>query len=126
MVGHNALGHVARTSRSGRHALQDVAPLHQSRDVTALDVLYSSIGSFTSTGEDEMDAMKIVGIVLIVAGALGLAYGSFSYTKETHETKIGPLELSVKDKETVNVPVWAGVGAILIGGVLLVAGGKRR
>jgi len=73
-----------------------------------------------------MDAIKIVGIVLIVAGALGLAYGSFSYTKETHETKIGPLELSVKDKETVNVPVWAGVGAILIGGVLLVVGGKKR
>ena len=73
-----------------------------------------------------MDAMKIVGIVLIVAGVLGLAYGGFSYTKETHETKIGPLELSVKDKETVNVPVWAGIGAILIGGVLLVAGGKRR
>ena len=73
-----------------------------------------------------MDSMKIVGIVLIVAGALGLAYGSFSYTKETHETKIGPLELSVKDKETVNVPVWAGVGAILIGGVLLVVGGKKR
>ena len=73
-----------------------------------------------------MDAMKIVGIVLIVAGALGLAYGSFSYTKETHETKIGPIELSVKDKETINVPVWAGVGAILIGGVLLVVGGKKR
>ncbi len=72
-----------------------------------------------------MDAMKIVGIVLIVAGALGLAYGSFSYTKESHETKIGPIELSVKDKETVNVPVWAGVGAILIGGILLVGGKKR-
>jgi hypothetical protein len=54
-----------------------------------------------------------------------LAYGSFSYTKETHETKIGPIELSVKDKQTVNVPVWAGVGAIVIGGVLLVFGGKK-
>lgn len=73
-----------------------------------------------------MDAIKIVGIVLIVAGALGLAYGSFSYTKETHETKIGPIELSVKDKETVNVPVWAGVGAILIGGGLLLVGGRKR
>jgi hypothetical protein len=66
-----------------------------------------------------MSAVKIVGIVLIVAGILGLAYGKFSYTKETHEAKLGPLELSVKDKETVNVPVWAGVGAIVVGGLLL-------
>jgi hypothetical protein len=55
-----------------------------------------------------MNAAKIAAIVLILAGVLGLAYGSFSYTKETHETKIGPIELSVKDKQTVNVPVWAG------------------
>jgi len=67
-----------------------------------------------------MSALKILGIALIAAGTLGLVYGSFSYTKETHEAKIGPLELSVKDKETVNVPVWAGVGAIAIGGLLLV------
>ena len=66
-----------------------------------------------------MSAVKIVGIVLIAAGILGLVYGSFSYTQETHEAKIGPLELSVKDKETVNVPVWVGVGAIVVGGVLL-------
>ena len=66
-----------------------------------------------------MSAVKIVGIVLITAGILGLVYGVFSYTKETHEAKIGPLELSVKDKETVNVPVWAGVGAIVVGGLLL-------
>ncbi len=72
-----------------------------------------------------MNAVKIAGIVLIVAGVLGLVYGSFSYTKETHQTKIGPIELSVKDKETVNVPVWAGVGAIVIGGVLLLLGGKK-
>ena len=66
-----------------------------------------------------MSAVKIVGIVLIAAGTLGLVYGGFSYTKETHEAKIGPLELSVKDKETVNVPGWAGVGAIVVGGLLL-------
>ena len=66
-----------------------------------------------------MSAIKIAAIVLIVAGILGLAYGKFSYTKETHEAKIGSLELSVKDKETVNVPVWAGIGAIVIGGILL-------
>jgi hypothetical protein len=65
-----------------------------------------------------MSAIKIAAIVLMVAGILGLAYGKFSYTKETHEAKIGSLELSMKDKETVNVPVWAGVGAIVIGGLL--------
>jgi drug/metabolite transporter (DMT)-like permease len=66
-----------------------------------------------------MNPIRILAIVLIVAGVLGLVYGSFSYTKETHEAKIGPLELSVKEKETVNVPQWAGVGAIVIGAVLL-------
>jgi len=69
-----------------------------------------------------MSAMKILAIVLIVAGIAGLLYGKFSYTKETHEAKLGPLELSVKDKETVNVPVWASVGAIVVGGALLVFG----
>jgi hypothetical protein len=64
-------------------------------------------------------------LVLIVAGVLGLVYGSFSYTKETHETKIGPIELSVKEKETVNIPVWAGIGAIVVGGLLLVLGSKK-
>jgi uncharacterized membrane protein len=72
-----------------------------------------------------MNTAKIAAIVLILAGALGLVYGSFSYTKETHETKIGPIELSIKDKQTVNVPVWAGVGAIVIGGVVLVFGSKK-
>ena len=72
-----------------------------------------------------MNAIKLAAIVLMVAGILGLAYGQFSYTKETHEAKIGPLELSMKDKETVNVPVWAGVGAIIIGTVLLVVPIKK-
>jgi len=66
-----------------------------------------------------MNAVKLVAIVLIVAGILGLAYGKFSYTTETHEVKLGSLELSVKDKQTVNVLVWAGVGAIVAGGFLL-------
>jgi uncharacterized membrane protein len=68
-----------------------------------------------------MSAIRIVGIALIVLGSLGLAYGSFSYTEETHKADIGPLELSVKEEETVNVPVWAGGGAVLLGLVLLVA-----
>jgi len=72
-----------------------------------------------------MNAIKILALALILAGALGLVYGGFTYTKETHETKLGPIELSVKDKETVNIPVWAGIGAIVIGGALLVFGSKR-
>lgn len=72
-----------------------------------------------------MNAMKVVGILLVVGGLLGLMYGGFTYTKETHEAKIGPLVLSVADKETVNVPIWAGVGAIVIGGLLLVVGNKK-
>jgi hypothetical protein len=55
-----------------------------------------------------------------------LAYGGFSYTKETHEAKLGPIELSVTDRETVNVPVWLGVGAVVTGGVVLLFGGKTR
>ena len=66
-----------------------------------------------------MSGARIAAIVLIVAGVLGLAYGGFTYTKTTHDAKIGPLEFSVKDKERVNVPVWAGVAAMVAGGVLL-------
>lgn len=66
-----------------------------------------------------MSGLRIAAIALIVAGILGLVYGRFSYTKETHEAKLGPLELSIEDKETVNVPIWAGVAAIVVGGGLL-------
>jgi len=72
-----------------------------------------------------MSAVKLVAMVLIVAGALALAYGGFSYTKATTAVKLGPLELSVKERETVNVPVWGGIGAIVIGGLLLVFGSKK-
>lgn len=68
-----------------------------------------------------MNSIKGVAIVLIAAGALALAVGGFSYTRETHEAHIGSLDLSVKDKERVNLPVWAGVGAIVIGAGLLLA-----
>ena len=72
-----------------------------------------------------MNAVKMAAIVLIAAGVLGLLYGGFSYTRETHEAKLGPIELSVKEQRTINVPVWAGVGAIVIGGALLLLGGKK-
>ena len=72
-----------------------------------------------------MDATKIVAIILIVLGIVGLTYKQFSFTKETHQAKIGPIELSVTEKETVDVPMWGGVGAIALGVVLLVAGRKK-
>lgn len=72
-----------------------------------------------------MAPMKIVGIVLIVAGALALAYGGFSYTKETHKAEIGPLKLSVAEKERVNIPQWGGIAAIVAGVVMLVVGKKK-
>lgn len=68
---------------------------------------------------------RIVAIALIVGGALALAYGGFSYTKDTTAVKLGPIELSVKEKKEVNVPVWAGVAAIVAGGLLLALGGKK-
>ena len=72
-----------------------------------------------------MNGIKLVGVVLLVLGGLALGYGSFSYTKQTHQAKIGPLELSVKEKQTVNVPVWAGGAALALGLVLVLVGGKR-
>jgi len=72
-----------------------------------------------------MNPVKVIAAILIIAGVLGLVYGGFSYTKDTTVVKLGPLELSAKEKQTVNVPVWAGVGAIVVGGLLLVLGGKR-
>jgi hypothetical protein len=72
-----------------------------------------------------MNALKISAIALIVAGALALAYGGFSYTKETHDISMGPIEMTMSEKQTVNVPVWAGVGAVVVGGVLLLLGGRK-
>lgn len=72
-----------------------------------------------------MNIARLVGILLIVAGTAGLVYGSFSITKERHDVKVGPIQLSVKEKQTVNVPVWAGVGAIAIGALLLLVGGRK-
>jgi TRAP-type C4-dicarboxylate transport system permease small subunit len=71
-----------------------------------------------------MNAMKVVALVLVIGGILGLAYGGFTYTKENHQAKIGPIELNVKEKEHVNIPMWAGIGAIVIGGALLLTRSK--
>ncbi len=67
-----------------------------------------------------MSALKIVAILLIVAGIAGLVYGKFTYTKATHELKAGPIDLSLKEKKAVNVPLWVGIAAIVAGGLLLI------
>jgi uncharacterized membrane protein YidH (DUF202 family) len=72
-----------------------------------------------------MNPTKLVGIILIVAGCLGLVYGGFSYTKETTGMKLGPIELKVEEKENVNVPLIVSAGAIAIGVFLLVAVGRK-
>lgn len=72
-----------------------------------------------------MTVTRIVGLILIVAGIAALGTGGFSFTKETHQLKIGPVELSVKQKQEVDFPIWAGVAAIVVGGALLVFGGKK-
>ena len=96
----------------------------QGRKVTvaALDC-FSAAGSLTKG--DEMSGIKILALVLIVAGLLGVMYGKFSYTKETHDAKLGPINLSVKEKETVNVPAWAGVAVIAAGAALLLVPMKK-
>ena len=76
--------------------------------------------------EKAIKMSKMIAIALLIAGTLGLIYGGFSYTKDTTVVKLGPLEVTAKEKQTVNVPLWLGVGAIVIGGVLLLIGGKGR
>lgn len=71
-----------------------------------------------------MSTMKILGIILLAAGLLALAYGGFTYTKDSHDAQIGPIELSVEEKERVNIPMWAGVAAVVAGVALLVVGRK--
>lgn len=73
-----------------------------------------------------MNPMKIIAILLIVAGILGLVYGGFSYPKSSHLATIGTTQLSVKSEEHVNVPIWAGVGAIVLGGVLLLLPRRKK
>ena len=73
-----------------------------------------------------MSVVKIVGVLLIVSGLLSIVFNSFSFTKETHEIKLGPIELAVKEKESVNIPLWASVGAIVAGGALLLFGSRKH
>ena len=72
-----------------------------------------------------MNAIKMFAIALIVVGTLGLAYGGFSYTKDTTVVKLGSVELTAKEKETVNIPMWVGIAAIFAGGLMLVVGTRK-
>ena len=72
-----------------------------------------------------MNALKAFALALIAAGVLGLAYGGFTYTKDTTVVKLGPLEMTAKEKETVNIPIWAGIAAIIAGGGLLLISTKK-
>ncbi|HWW19538.1 MAG TPA: hypothetical protein VNZ06_01925 [Steroidobacteraceae bacterium] len=72
-----------------------------------------------------MSVGRMLGVLLIAAGVLGLVYHGFSYTKESHDAKIGPLELSVRNKETVDIPTWAGVAAIVVGAACLLVGNRK-
>lgn len=72
-----------------------------------------------------MNSIKMIAVALIVAGVLALVYGGFSYTKDTTAVKLGSLELSVKENKSVNIPVWAGVAAVVAGGLMLLMGGRK-
>jgi hypothetical protein len=72
-----------------------------------------------------MNLIKMAAVVLIVVGVVGLVYGSISYTKGVQTTQLGPVEVSIKDKETINIPVWAGVGSIVVGSMLLLLGRRK-
>ena len=72
-----------------------------------------------------MNSTKMAALALIVVGALALAYGGFTYTKDTHDADIGPIHMSIDEKERVNIPIWAGVGVLVLGGVLLVLDKKK-
>jgi hypothetical protein len=71
-----------------------------------------------------MNTQKLVAFVLLVAGGLGLIYGGFSYTRETHQANVGSLHMSVDETRHVNIPVWAGIGALVAGGLMLAMGRK--
>lgn len=72
-----------------------------------------------------MNGIRLIGMVVLILGILGLVYGGFSYTQETHDADLGPIEVEFKDKERVNVPVWAGVVATVAGGALLLFGRNK-
>ena len=76
-------------------------------------------------GDSEMNATKIAAVVLIVVGVLGLAYGGFTYTSDRHEMQVGSMSLTMNEKRTVPIPLWAGIAAVLLGAGLLLVPARR-
>jgi hypothetical protein len=72
-----------------------------------------------------MNPIKIIALLLIIGGALGLAYGGFTYSRKSTVAEIGPIEINANTHHTVNVPVWVGIGGIAVGALLLALGNKR-
>ena len=72
-----------------------------------------------------MNPIKLIAALLVIAGVLGLAYGSFSYREQHTVAQVGPIQINARETHTVNVPVWAGLGAIVVGGLLFAFGGKQ-
>jgi TRAP-type C4-dicarboxylate transport system permease small subunit len=87
-------------------------------------ILHIKKNCLSSNKGDSMNATKIVAMLLIAGGALGLIYGGFSYTQEKSSADIGPLHLQINETKRVNIPLWAGLGAI-VGGVLLLATSRK-
>ena len=73
-----------------------------------------------------MTPIRILGLLLLIAGILAVAYGGFTVPTDRHTAELGPLSVSVTEKETFKIPLWVGVGVAVLGGVLLAVGGKRR
>lgn len=73
-----------------------------------------------------MNALRVTAIVLVIGGLLAIFYGGFSYTQEHTAMKLGPMELKVEERKDVNIPLWAGIAAVVGGGVMLLAGGRRK
>jgi hypothetical protein len=72
-----------------------------------------------------MNASRLIGILLIAAGVIALVYGGFTYTRRTDAANVGPIQLSVQHRQTVSIPIWAGIGVIVLGGLVIGFGGRN-
>jgi hypothetical protein len=72
-----------------------------------------------------MNSSRVLGIILMAAGALSLAYGGFSYTKSRSEVDLGPLSFEVQERKRVDLPIWLGVGLLVAGGGILAFAGRN-
>jgi len=111
------MGKVYKLHRAAEHPTKEGAPSRPA--CFLLDLV-----RVPKHSEEPMGSIKILALVLVIAGVLALAYGGFTYTKETHDAKVGPIEMSVKEREHVNIPMWAGIAAVGAGAVMLLVPAK--